>query len=106
MDNFLVPVDFSEASASALKFAFEFNRHFLRNCISCTFLRAIFRTAESDAGFLQYESLKKAHEENTWNFISLNKGDYHYDTEVVTSGVIFKHRQLRGKRNQPHHIGK
>jgi nucleotide-binding universal stress UspA family protein len=42
---------------------------------------------ESDAGYIQYEALKKAHEENTWNFINLHKGEFHYETEVaVTSG--------------------
>lgn len=88
MENFLVPVDFSDASASALKYACEFNRHFFARLHVLHIFDVPFgAAAESDAGFLQYESLKKVNEKNTWDFINLNKAEYHYDTEVaVTSG--------------------
>ncbi len=88
MENFLVPVDFSDASASALKYAFELNKHFFARLHVMHIFDVPFAAAsESDAGFFQYEALKKVHEENTWDFINLHKGEYHYDMEVaVTSG--------------------
>jgi len=88
MENFLVPVDFSDASAAALKYAFELNKHFFARLHIMHIFDVPFAAAtESDAGFIQYETLKKAYEDNTWDFINLNKGEYHYEMEVaVTSG--------------------
>ena len=88
MENFLVPVDFSDASAAALQYSFEFNKHFFaRLHVMHIFDVPFAAAAESDAGYSQYESLKKAYEENTWDFINLHKGDFHFDMEVaVTSG--------------------
>jgi nucleotide-binding universal stress UspA family protein len=88
MENFLVPVDFSDASASALKYAFELNKYFFARLHVMHIFDVPFAAAtETDAGFFQYEALKKAHEDNTWDFINLHKGEYHYDMEVaVTSG--------------------
>ncbi len=88
MENFLVPVDFSDASAAAIKYAFELNRHYFAKLhIMHIFDVPFAAAADSDAGYIQYESLKKAFEDNTWDFINLHKGEYHYDVEVaVTSG--------------------
>lgn len=88
MENFLIPVDFSDASAAALRYAFELNKHYFAKLHVLHIFDVPFVAAsESDAGYLQYESLKKSFEEETWNFIHANKGEYHYDMEVaVTSG--------------------
>jgi len=88
MENFLVPVDFSDASAAALNYAYELNKHFFARLHIMHIFDVPFAAAtDSDAGYIQYESLKKGDEENTWNFVELHKGEFHYETEVaVTSG--------------------
>jgi nucleotide-binding universal stress UspA family protein len=88
MENFLVPVDFSDASAAALNYAYELNKHFIARLHVMHIFDVPFAAAtDSDAGYIQYDSLKKGDEENTWNFINLHKGEFHYETEVaVTSG--------------------
>jgi nucleotide-binding universal stress UspA family protein len=88
MENFLIPIDFSDASAAALRYAFQLNKHFFAKLHIMHIFDVPFAAAtESDAGFIQYEGLKKAFEEKTWDFINANKGEYFYDMEVVvTSG--------------------
>ena len=92
MENFLIPIDFSEASAAALRYAFDLNKHFFAKLHVMHIFDVPFAAAtESDAGFIQYDALKKAFEEKTWDFIHANRGDFHYEMEVaVTSGGHFQ----------------
>jgi len=92
MQNILVPVDFSEASANALAFAFAFNKHFFaRLHILHVFDVPFSASPETDAAIYEYESIRESFRERTWAFINANKGDFHFDMEVaVTSGGHFQ----------------
>jgi nucleotide-binding universal stress UspA family protein len=92
MQNILVPVDFSDASANALAFAFAFNKHFFaRLHILHIFDVPFSASPETDAAIYEYDSIRESFRDRTWAFIHANKGDFHYDMEVaVTSGGHFQ----------------
>lgn len=92
MQNILVPVDFSDTSANALKFAFELNKHFFAKLhILHVFDVPFSASPETDAAIYEYDSIRDSFRERAWAFVNENKGDFHYDTEVaVTSGGHFQ----------------
>ena len=92
MQNFLIPVDFSDASANALKYALELNKHFFaRLHVLHVFDVPFSASPETDSAIYEYENIRENFRERTWAFIADNKSDYHYDTEVaVTSGGHFQ----------------
>lgn len=88
MRNILVPVDFSDCSANAVRFAFSVNRHFVARLHFIHLFNVPFSaSAESDAGFMTYEAIRKTLTDQLWGFIESNRGMYHFETVVsVTSG--------------------
>lgn len=88
MERFLVPVDFSETSANALRYALEFNKHYFAQLhVLHVFDVPFSASMESDAGLKEYERIRKSFEDRVWSFIADHKGDYHYDIVVTaTSG--------------------
>jgi nucleotide-binding universal stress UspA family protein len=92
MQNFLIPVDFSDASANALKYAFELNKHFFaRLNVLHVFDVPFSASPETDTAIYEYENIRESFKERAWSFIADHKGEYHYDMEVaVTSGGHFQ----------------
>jgi nucleotide-binding universal stress UspA family protein len=88
MERFLVPLDFTDTSANALRYAFGFNKHYFAQLHALHIFDVPFSASlENDAGMIEYERIRKSFTDRVWNFIADNKGDYHYDTLVTaTSG--------------------
>ena len=88
MHQILVPVDFSDASAHALKFAYSINKHFFaRLQILHLFDVPITVGDDSELYLKNYEAYRKSFDDELWDFVKTNKGDFHYETEVFsTSG--------------------
>ena len=88
MHQILVPVDFSDASAHALKFAYSINKHFFaRLQILHLFDVPITAGDDSELYLKNYEAYRKSFDDELWDFVKTNKGDFHYETEVFsTSG--------------------
>jgi nucleotide-binding universal stress UspA family protein len=82
----LIPVDFSEASAHMLRFAFDLNRYFFAK-LQILHLFDVPITAGDDSEFYlrNYEAYRKSYEDELWAFVKKNKGQFHYDTEVFAS---------------------
>lgn len=85
---FLIPVDFSEASENMLRFAFELNRHFFaRMEILHLFDIPITVGDDSEVYLKNYQAYRKSYDDELWEFVRRNKGEYHYETDVfATSG--------------------
>ena len=92
MLHFLIPVDFSDASANALRYAFELNKHFIAKLhVLHVFDVPFSASPETDTAVYEYESIRQSFTERTWKFIGDHKGDFHFDVEVfVTSGGHFQ----------------
>jgi nucleotide-binding universal stress UspA family protein len=92
MLQFLIPVDFSDASANALRYAFELNKHFIAKLhVLHVFDVPFSASPETDTAVYEYESIRQSFTERTWKFIGDHKGDFHFDVEVfVTSGGHFQ----------------
>ena len=88
MHQFLIPVDFSDASAHALRFAYSLNKHFfVRLQILHLFDVPITTGDDSELYLKNYSVYRKSFEDELWDFVNTNKGDFHYETEVFsTSG--------------------
>ena len=88
MHQILVPVDFSDASAHALKFAYSMNKHFFaRLQILHLFDVPITVGDDSELYLKNYDAYRKSFDDELWDFVKTNKGDFHYETEVFsTSG--------------------
>lgn len=88
MKKFLIPVDFSEASAQTLRFVFELNKYFFAQLEVIHLFDVPFAIGdESGQTINAYEDYKKNYEAQLWDFINANKGDYHFDINVqVTAG--------------------
>ena len=85
---FLIPVDFSEASADMLRFTFELNRHFFAKLqVLHLFDIPITVGDDSEMYLKNYEAYRKSYDDEVWEFVRRNKGEYRYETEVfATSG--------------------
>lgn len=85
---FLIPVDFSEASENMLRYVFELNRHFFARLeILHMFDIPVTVGDDSDVYLRNYEAYRKSYDDELWEFVSRNKGEYRYETEVfATSG--------------------
>jgi nucleotide-binding universal stress UspA family protein len=85
---FLIPIDFSEASAHMLRAAFDLNRHFFASLqILHLFDVPITAGDDSELYLRNYEAYRKSYDDELWEFVRLNRGEFHYDTEVfATSG--------------------
>jgi nucleotide-binding universal stress UspA family protein len=92
MQNFLIPIDFSEASANALRFAFEMNKHFFaRLHVLHVFDVPFSASPETDSAIYEFENVRESYKERTWAFINDNIGGFHYDIDVaITSGGHFQ----------------
>lgn len=92
MLQFLIPVDFSDASANALRYAFELNKHFIAKLhVIHVFDVPFSASPETGTAVYEYESIRQSFTERTWKFIGDHKGDFHFDIEVfVTSGGHFQ----------------
>jgi nucleotide-binding universal stress UspA family protein len=88
MHQFLIPVDFSDASAHALRFAYSLNKHFFaRLQILHLFDVPITSGDDSELYLKNYEAYRKSFDDELWDFVKTNKGEFHYETEVFsTSG--------------------
>jgi nucleotide-binding universal stress UspA family protein len=88
MERFLIPLDFTETSANALRYAFGLNKHYFAQLHALHVFDVPFSASlENDAGMVEYERIRNSFTDKVWNFIADNKGDYHYDTVVsATSG--------------------
>jgi nucleotide-binding universal stress UspA family protein len=71
-----------------LRFAFEMNRHFFARLeILHLFDIPITVGDDSDVYLKNYQAYRKSYDDELWEFVRRNKGEYHYDTEVFsTSG--------------------
>jgi nucleotide-binding universal stress UspA family protein len=86
MQNMLIPVDFSAASAQALRYAYRLNAHFISKFqILHLFDVPITVGDDADLYLKNYEAYRRSFDEELWEFVARNKGDYHYDTEVFTT---------------------
>jgi nucleotide-binding universal stress UspA family protein len=84
--NFLIPVDFSDASASMLRFAFSLNRHFFaRMEVLHLFDIPITVGDDSEVYLKNYEAYRKSYADELWDFVRRNKGEYKYETEVFAT---------------------
>jgi nucleotide-binding universal stress UspA family protein len=100
---FLIPVDFSEASAHMLRFAFDLNRHFFAK-LQILHLFDVPITAGDDSDFYlrNYEAYRKSYDDELWAFVKNNKGQFHYDTEVfATSGGHYQGIVSFAKTHKP-----
>ncbi len=88
MKKFLIPVDFSEASAQTLRFVFEMNKHFYAQIEVIHLFDVPFAIGDESGQILTtFEQYKKSYEAELWDFINANKGDYHFDINIkVTAG--------------------
>lgn len=88
MHQLLIPVDFSDASAHALRFAYTLNKHFFaRLQVLHLFDVPITSGDDSELYLKNYEAYRKSFDDELWDFIKTNKGDFHFETEVFsTSG--------------------
>ena len=88
MHQILVPVDFSDASAHALKFAYSINKHFFaRLQILHLFDVPITAGDDSELYLKNFDAYRKSFDDELWDFVKTNKGEFHYETEVFsTSG--------------------
>ncbi|MCU0382257.1 MAG: universal stress protein [Chitinophagaceae bacterium] len=88
MKNILVPVDFSDASANALRFSFALNRHFFAKVNILHLFDVPITTGDDSELYLRnYQAYRKSYDDDLWDFVKNNRGDYHYETEVFsTSG--------------------
>ena len=86
MRNLLIPVDFSPASAQALRYAYQLNAHFISK-LQILHLFDIPITVGDDADLYlkNYEAYRRSFDEELWEFVARNKGEYHFDTEVFTT---------------------
>jgi nucleotide-binding universal stress UspA family protein len=103
MKKMLVGVDFSDASANALAFAFRLNRYFIaRMQVLHLFDIPIAVGDDSELYLRNYESYRKSFDDELWDFIRRNKGEYHYETEVFsTSGGHYQGIVDFTRRHQP-----
>ncbi len=86
MRNILIPVDFSPASAHALRYAYRLNARFLgRLQVLHLFDIPITVGDDADLYLKNYEAYRKSYETELWEFVAANKGEYRYDTEVYTT---------------------
>jgi nucleotide-binding universal stress UspA family protein len=85
---FLIPVDFSDASESMLRFVFDLNRHFFARLeILHLFDIPITVGDDSEVYLKNYDAYRKSYDDELWEFVRRNKGEYRYETEVyATSG--------------------
>ena len=88
MHQFLVPVDFSDASAHALKFAYSLNKHFFARLQILHLFDVPITTGDDSELYLKnFDAYRKSFDDELWDFVKNNKGDFHYETEVFsTSG--------------------
>jgi nucleotide-binding universal stress UspA family protein len=88
MERFLIPLDFSDVSANALRYAYAFNKHYFAQLhVLHVFDVPFAASLENDAGLVEYERIRKSFTDKIWTFISDQKEEYHYDTQVTaTSG--------------------
>jgi len=88
MERFLIPLDFSDVSANALRYALAFNkRYFAQLHVLHAFDVPFAASLENDAGLVEYERIRKSFADKIWAFVADHKDDYHYDTLVTaTSG--------------------
>lgn len=86
MRNILIPVDFSPASAQALRYAYRLNASFVsRLQILHLFDIPITVGDDADLYLKNYDAYRKSYDSELWEFVAANKGEYHYDTEVYTT---------------------
>lgn len=86
MKKFLVPLDFSETSAHTLQFVFEFNKHFFAQLDLIHLFDVPFAIADEEGQLLTgYEAYRKNFEDDLWEFVNENKGEYRYDMQVHAS---------------------
>ena len=88
MKKFLIPVDFSDASAQTLRFVFEMNKHFFAQLEVIHLFDVPFAIGDESLQTINtFEEYKKSYTSSLWDFINANKGDYHFDINVkVTAG--------------------
>lgn len=88
MERFLIPLDFTDVSGNALRYAFAFNKHYFAELHALHVFDVPFSASmDNDAGLLEYERIRKSYSDRLWNFIADQKGSYHYDMKVsATSG--------------------
>jgi nucleotide-binding universal stress UspA family protein len=86
--NILIPVDFSDASANALRFAYSLNRHFIAHLHILHLFDVPITTGDDAELYLKnYDSYRKSFDDDLWAFVKTHKGEFHYDTDVYsTSG--------------------
>jgi nucleotide-binding universal stress UspA family protein len=84
MERFLVPLDFTEVSANALRYAYAFNKHYFAQLhVLHVFDVPFAASMENDAGLVEYERIRKSFTDKIWTFIADNREEYHYDTQVT-----------------------
>ncbi len=89
MEKILVPLDFSDVSANALRYAYAFNKHYFAQLhVLHVFDVPFSASLENDGGLMEYERIQKSFTDKVWTFIADHKDEYHYDTQVTaTSGA-------------------
>jgi nucleotide-binding universal stress UspA family protein len=84
----LIPVDFSDASANALRFGFSLNRHFFAHMNILHLFDVPITTGDDSELYLKnYDAYRKSFNDDLWDFVKNNRADYHYEIDVFsTSG--------------------
>jgi nucleotide-binding universal stress UspA family protein len=87
MKQILVPIDFSEESVNALRYALAFNQHFFAKLIFLHVFDIPVTAIDEELRFIvNYNQLKQDHERCVWDFINTEiKGNFKYDIEVYAS---------------------
>lgn len=99
----LLPVDFSDASARMLRFAFALNRRFTARLLVLHIFDVPVTAGDDGEVYLRnYEAYRKSFYDELWEYVARNKGEYSFDTEVfATSGGHYQGIIAFAKTHRP-----
>lgn len=83
MKNILLTIDYSPASAAALKYAYMLNKHFFSKIHVVHIIDLPLYSSDQDSNMEEYQLLLESHEQRIWDFINTYREDIHYDIEVL-----------------------
>lgn len=83
MKNILLTIDYSPASASALKYTYMLNKHFFAKIHAVHIIDLPLYSSDQDSNMEEYQLLLESHEQRIWDFINKHREDIHYDIEVL-----------------------
>jgi nucleotide-binding universal stress UspA family protein len=99
----LIPVDFSDTSARALRFAHALNLRFTARLQVLHIFDVPITSGDDGEVYLRnYEAYRKSFEDELWDFVNRNRKELHFDTEVfATSGGHYQGIVSFAKSHRP-----